>query len=135
MKGKLLSALITVSLSNITLAAALQPNHCPGAVEIINVGLDRAVVDQDRRGTWAVGYRSAAYGTKQNWTFAIGRIQASNADEAYARAAGALPTIQFTGGPKYIPQMKRWMCQYSTAAGFEAAAVTPVIGNIAAITG
>lgn len=130
MRTKILLAIATLITSGTVSAQEVRPDRCPLADQIRSAGLEKNITEQDSDGLWAVARMKASYGTKAEWTFVVGKIAAGGPDDAFNKATASLGSLQFLNGPQYFPQISRWVCKYSTTAGYAAVAVTPVLQGI-----
>ncbi len=107
----------TVASLSLLSAAALAttlppiPQKCPGIAALKDGGVSRIVIQMDNR--WFAGRRHLMYDTTDMWTFVIGNIDVTNANDAYAKAAISLPSIAFRMGP--FEASDHWVCLYNTA--------------------
>lgn len=125
MKNLLLAMTLPISLfvSAQAMSAPMEPAHCPDVSSIQAAGL-KGLMEEFEPGKWAVGTTNQKYDTVDSWLFAI-ILEANSADEAYAKAAKALPSLQFILGPIDLGDAVHWGCFYDTAAGYKAIAGTP----------
>lgn len=107
-------------------AAPTKPNKCPSVSAIIARGIDIATFKEHGWGidVWQAGVLSEQYDTNTAFTFAIGDIQAKDADSAKTFAITALKTLTFTEGPIFDELTKSWICKYNTVKGYQAEAWT-----------
>src|SRR5438876_154696 len=91
-----------------------QPIRCPSVNAIQSVGIQ--IVEQTQSGTWIAGVLSNNYDTTDNWTFAVGEINARNSDDARVKAVDSLNTLSFQSGPISVDEYNVWGCLYSTNA-------------------
>jgi len=122
-----LKAIVTLTMTTTVYAAPVPPEKCPGVGSINAAGLNPNAVERDASGLWAVAMMKNKYDTKDFWTFVVGNIMASDASDAYRKATASLTSLNFINGPYPVPQIHRWACAYSTAAGYPARAVTPTL--------
>ncbi|HTM62990.1 MAG TPA: hypothetical protein VL360_00660 [Gammaproteobacteria bacterium] len=120
----------TISILTMTVTAyatPVSPGKCPGVGSIHAAGLNPNAVERDANGLWAVAMMKNKYDTNALWTFVVGNIMASDAADAYRKATASLTSLNFEKGPYPVPQIGRWACAYSTAAGYPSRAVTPAL--------
>lgn len=105
-----------------------KPEKCPSAAAIQAVGLNKAWVQKDKEsGSWLAFRLDELYDTNDHWTFAVGKIPASDADDAFLKATEGLKSLKQILGP--IPYVQgKWMCGYFTQENYVAVAVTPAVG-------
>lgn len=118
------ASLLAFSVSTLAGMPA-KPKKCPTAANISSTELTRDVVVQDQDGSWVVGVMSNAYGTKNNWTFVIGKIEADDEDDAFNKASASLSSLSLMRGPIAIQQISKWGCAYGNDENYPAVAVTP----------
>lgn len=130
MKAKVFTALSILALATTANALPNKPAKCPGVGSLIIGGLSRQSVEKAADGLWAVGLRKNKYDTKDTWTFVVGRIIASDANDAYTKAAGSLNSLSLIQGPIYVAQTGKWTCYFNTAPGYLAVTVSPSIDGL-----
>ena len=96
--------MMLITLAMLTAPVAFAGNYkesaCPKMAVIQTIGID--VVEREPDGKWA-GRKNDNYGTKANWEFFVGPIQAESADEALKKANDALKYLKFLGESKGPP--------------------------------
>ena len=122
----LVCSLLVLLLSSSIVNA--MPKDCPNAVEIQAIGISTNVIKINN--AWFAGRRNQAYGTPDNWTFIIANIMATDALDAYKKAAKALQSLAFLAGPAPGSSGK-FVCAYNTVEGYSAFAMTPAAIDIA----
>lgn len=130
MKAKFFTALAILAAATTANALPGKPAKCPAVNSLIIGGVSRQVVEKGSDGFWAAGIRKNKYDTKETWTFVIGRILASDANDAYTKAAGSLNSLSFIQGPVYVAQTGKWTCYYNTAPGYLGVTVSPSIDGM-----
>jgi hypothetical protein len=119
----LLSTTIALLFTQFAFAMPPQPAVCPSVTTIGGVGVSRTTVQINR--LWFAGRRSNTYATGNKWTFVMGNIPASTANDAYLKATANLPSLFIEAGPFYESEIDRWVCIYGTATGMPAVAMNP----------
>lgn len=109
-----------------TLAMPPKPAKCPGVKALKTSEFD--IAQQDKDGTWVAGVIHNNYDTKDAWTFAIGKINATSQQDAMDKAEAGLKTLTFQTGPIAVEKYNLWACGYYTGEGYPAVAVTPALG-------
>ena len=107
-------------------ATPLKPAKCPSPAIIykspftlINARLEGSL--------WTVlGNSDNQYGTADHWFFMVTRINAFTRQKAFELAVASLSSLGNPQGPTYSESNARWACQYITAQGYYAYAMTPL---------
>jgi hypothetical protein len=105
-----------------------QPERCPTVEALQAVSVSRQTIAINS--LWFAGRRDNAFGTKNQWTFIIGNITATNNSQAYSKAITALSTLFFQAGPWYEREWNRWVCLYANAQGFPVIAMDPPLTSL-----
>ncbi len=130
MKTKLLTiSALTLLCANIAYADSLppKPEVCPSPATVKALGLN--VPHQDPDGTWVVVRLNDTFGNKEDWTFMIAGITATDANDALEKANKSLAGLKLTEGPSPFWDIA-WICHYSTDEGYYGWAATPSDDNI-----
>lgn len=101
-----------------------QPQKCPSASAIQAVGVSRTVIETSN--LWFTGRRHQNYDTTDAWTFVLGNIVATGANDAYNKAVVGLTSLSFPTGPMVGP-LSKWLCLYTTLEGYTGVAITTPI--------
>lgn len=132
MKKYILAVLMSALFTQTALAIApTRPDKCPGAVAIKNYGVSRNTIQLSQ--VWFAARRSFTYDTTNLWSFVMGNINATGANDAYNKATAALNTIFLQVGPFFDSTSERWVCLYGTLQGYPAITAFPPL--IAALDG
>ena len=130
MKLKLFTSVLASALLAATTAYAspAKPAVCPEASAIKAGGVELAQKAQD--GTWVAAVISNKYSTKDSWTFVIGKIKATDEDDATTKALAAMKSLKFTQGPfpVKVQGYEGWACAFTDNKNYPAVTVTPALG-------
>ena len=106
-----------------------QPQKCPGVAAIQGIGVSRTVLQSSN--LWFTGRRHQLYDTSDAWTFVLGNIVATSANDAFNKATAGLATLSNPLGPIVGP-LSKWLCVYTTYEGYTGVAITSPIALNAA---
>jgi hypothetical protein len=121
-RGLLLSATLLI-ITNSLYALSPQPENCPEARVIKQVGVSQTVLKVDN--SWVAGRRNQRYETHDHWSFVMSNIHAANATDAFHTAQSALRSLNFQVGP--VSSGDKWICVYNTIEGYPAYTITTPI--------
>lgn len=122
-------ALVMFSTQHAFAKTPMVPEACPAVSAIASVGVD--VAESTGENKWVAARLSDTFNTSDTWTFGVGEIEAENAEDALAKAAKLLPTLDFIGGPVNIGNL--YGCLYQASDDVWGVAISPAFTNIKAL--
>lgn len=128
MKFKLLTASLALIIANTAFAETNAPTSCPFPSAFKNIAITNVMKDED--GSWLGVEWKNNFGTTNEWTFAVGDIEAESAGDALVQVNTTINELSYQQGPIKggNDNITMWICIYSTPVkAFAAATITPAM--------